>query len=55
MDTIRAFFPKIRALFLFFKKGRGGLSALPPLVARLIRLYKNVFAILDNGDDDDEL
>ena len=32
MDTIGALFSKIRALFLIFKKGRGGL---PPLVARL--------------------
>ena len=33
MDTITGFFPKIRALFLIFKKDKG--SAPPPLVARL--------------------
>ena len=32
MDTIRAFFSKIRALFIIFKKGQGRPS---PLVARL--------------------
>ena len=34
MDTIRPFFPKIRALFLVFKKGQARPPPSPPLVAR---------------------
>ena len=38
MDAIRAFFSKIRALFLIFKKNRGGLPPRRPLVARLYKI-----------------
>ena len=37
MDIVRAFLPKIRALFKkFFIKGRGDLTPSPPLVTRLL-------------------
>ena len=35
MDTIRAFFSKIRALFPIFKEGQGRPPPCPPLVTRL--------------------